>query len=446
MMSLRIGQPSPFFLSNVTQKNPLARAWKHMSQPSLRDELRLSNAALSIQGRLLEHNNAVSQWDNQVTQGDARPAVEPLKSVDQAISDIGKTLEEMKTISMLAENEDLTDEERIDLQIQVIELQSKLFKDTHRMSLEERFKATGKNPLEAGDALSFQIDESAELLIAMMEKMKTQVAKGEISAEGIDLSDFTLVRSMDVLDFETGEKTRSIRASALVFKGDPEASDTGLSAATLRELDLANSGATSLGVVVLDAKSAEKSTKRIQQGIDALQKLKDDMAQFSQGVPEEGYGDNGEELEMSIGKGVSMDGDTPVLFSQHSMEELQKMGNTTAAGAFSVYSAEDLLAPGPKEELPNPEPIKPVTDLDVRIHKPRHAMDAFIQKADDVFKDKIFKILGFSTGEFPMQKTEDNQFWKDRRDGNSDVFAPVEMTATDFWQMHRPDLFRNTDA
>ena len=62
MMSLRIGQSSPFFLSNVTQKNPLARAWKHMSQPSLRDELRLSNAALSIQGRLLEHNNAVSQW------------------------------------------------------------------------------------------------------------------------------------------------------------------------------------------------------------------------------------------------------------------------------------------------------------------------------------------------------------------------------------------------
>ncbi len=58
-----------------------------------------------------------------------------VKAMGVAFSKIDGTLRAMKKISVLAEDERYTEEERMDLQIRMIELQADLHRDVHTMGL-----------------------------------------------------------------------------------------------------------------------------------------------------------------------------------------------------------------------------------------------------------------------------------------------------------------------
>lgn len=376
-MNIRINHSSVHILPVNNVQNMAKKATNGLRQSNPNDDLRLSVLAGSMTQRLEEHGIAVSKWSNSVMQNDNRLAVKPLKFVDKAISNIGKTLEEMKTLSMMGQNKDLSDEDRIDLQIQMVKLQSQLFKDTHRMSLE----AAGKTYSHIEQSMSLQINEGEELLIAMMENVKKRIAEGEYTPreDGIDLSEFTFTKFTHFLDPETGETTRTGIASRLFFKGRIE--DLGLEASLLEDIDVASSGATFLGALVINTSFAEASTERIQKQIDGLSKFKEDFVKFYNNVPDEGYDDRGEELEFNQGDGIQ----------------------TTAAGVFSVFTKGELLNGGESEEQ-----FHSGIDCDYRISKPRNPMDAFLQRADHTFKDLIYKSLGFTIGKFDIGKISDH--------------------------------------
>ena len=112
--------PVTFFGHGAHLAKPLVEKGRlNVAAPVAGDTLRLSSMTSFMTDRLQEHNDAVVQWNTTVMGSDNRAVVKPLKLVDKAISNIGRTLEEMKTLSMMAEKEELTDEERIDLQIEM---------------------------------------------------------------------------------------------------------------------------------------------------------------------------------------------------------------------------------------------------------------------------------------------------------------------------------------
>ena len=389
-MNLRINAQSTQ-ASLFTQTPSAVGKWRIIAPTAAGDNLRLSSTANSMTVRLKEHRDSIMQWDTKVMGNDNRVAVKPLKLLDKAVSNIGKTLEDMKTLSMIAEREDLTDEERIDLQIQMINLQAQLFKDTYRMGLEIAGQYSGETPGKtSGNAekiLSHEINGAKDILIAMMEKMKERIASGDYTprTDGVDLSDFTMVKFFYFVDEETGEAKRVGTATRLSFKGG--AADMGLDAEILDDLDLSRSNANRLGVAVTNIACAKESTERIQKQIDDLVEFKKEFAEFYANVPEEGYYKDDGELVFTGGDG------------------------RTGYGAYSVYSKTEIL----NRDWSSPAVISPdeygsgvMGGADVRIKRPRDKIEAFIQKADAFFKDKIFDFLGISYGKFDPEQIKKN--------------------------------------
>lgn len=92
--------------------------------------------------RLQIRSDDASLWSDKMTSNDAEPA---LKLMDETISKLGETLEEMKKISTLAEDANLSDADRIRLQMRMRGLQESAKKDIWSMGL----KMAGKSDSEA---------------------------------------------------------------------------------------------------------------------------------------------------------------------------------------------------------------------------------------------------------------------------------------------------------
>lgn len=249
---------------------------------------------------------------------------------------------------------------------------------------------TGQSSGSVDQALSKNIDAGQAVLIATMEYMKWRIENGDYTprADGVDLSDFTLVEYLYPEDEETGEVIQVATATRLFFKGS--AADLGLDAPLLDKLDVSRSNGNYLGVAITNVACAKESTERIQKQIDDLSEFKKEFAEFYANVPEEGYPDDGRELKFELGRN----------------------GHDTGAGAYSVVPTSELerlrrsaigfTAPTPEEHG------IPGTSADMRIERPRNEMDAFIKKADSFFKDNIYSYLGLGSGGFDADKVMEN--------------------------------------
>ena len=412
------------------------------------DSLNLSQAGMSISLGKLNVPNVPAAAEISETNAALRdPTVRALK---KAFEEMTRGLSEMKQLTEMALDPELTDLERIDLQIEMTKLQSKLFKSAHRLGLD--LYPGGSSHTDVENTLNIICYEE-EKMLAFLEQAKTRIAGGEYerSGGGIDISSVsvyvepkptpslldivldlehkdevwpadkedlreTVVVTGDKvplepiftgveIDFETlGQVVMSevvqVEPVMLVAEEDtgpkPGGSLTKLTfkdyriSADRRDEDLHKiAGSTwnmETGILLTDLKSAIRSVERIEKQMGDLEKLKAEFAKLVQSMPPEGYAGKGIEEEVP-------EWSAPETSVNKSSLALVQEEYTTAYenGTSSIISSNK-----PMQREGEPERPSPGARHDYRMGNPRNPLEAFVQKVDAFFKDKVYKKLGYS--------------------------------------------------
>ena len=136
-----------------------------------RDTLDLS----AIGERLRIQGEAIASWGHGVTGAEDDPA---LILMDKSLSRVGSVLEQMKAITIQAEDPNLTDLDRISLQIDLRRLEKELNTARKRMSLE----LAGKSPEEIDSLLKADSYETLEEGLGspdLLQRMRWRAERGE---------------------------------------------------------------------------------------------------------------------------------------------------------------------------------------------------------------------------------------------------------------------------
>ena len=412
------------------------------------DSLNLSQAGLAISLGKLNVPDVPTAAPVEETNAALRdPTVRALK---KAFEDMTRGLSEMKQLAEMALDPELTDLERIDLQIEMTKLQSRLFKDAHRLGLDLYPGAEGYTNIE--NALNVVCYEEDKML-AFLEQAKERIANGEYERGrgGIDISSVSVYIEPEpapslldiVLDPEREDEVwpadkGSLRESEAtnrdgeplepIFTGvDINFETLGQVAVTQVEqvepvllVALENSGPRSggtltklsfkdrrispdrldealheiagqtwnmeTGILLTDLKSAILSVERIEKQMEELEEFKAEFANLVQNMPPEGYAGKGIEEEPL----EWLDPDTSV--NKSSLALVQEEYTT----AFNNGTSSIVSSNKPMQREGEPERPSPTTRHDYRMRNPRNPLEAFAQKVDAFFKDKLFKKLGYS--------------------------------------------------
>lgn len=245
------------------------------------DKLALS----SLGERLRFQGEAIARWDEKLT--DAADD-KHLQLMDKSISAVGSLLEQMKSLTILAEDESLTDSDRMRLQIQMTNLQKRLTAETKRMSLrlagkpeEEIMSLLGEKDFVGANASDSPAPEGS-----MLQRALARVENGEVwdIAEKWELS-LTLKEVVVITDdgrqtfqAENGEfelppdidskeaiisKIHEVTGGRHVPTDDPKTP-------TVSEILKQNRT-----IVLMDAESAKEGTERLDREIEELSKMRE---------------------------------------------------------------------------------------------------------------------------------------------------------------------------
>ena len=398
-----------------------------------------------------------SQWDEKVAAGSNDPYIQ---KIDNAISKIGKTLEEMKELSQLAEDETLSAEERIDMQIAMTRLQSKLFKETYRFGMELSGEHSSGQIERALNAITYSESELIDLLLYGKEKL----ANGSytLDGDGVDLSGLSKYTShagendsgyyhteydsakmeeflrnilsqnpsdfpdqakeafqgfdtpggksgigmvdvggMSLDEIVAGHMNGSLKGSPtsgtrraspssqsgylgtikrLAYNGRKITAGSRLDEAETAKSDPSASQTITTGILLLDRSSAQEGTKRIDGQLKDLAKMKNELKDLANETPTQSY-ETFAPLEMMAGPDT-LARNVPYADFQDKMFSEQIVKNPVVDGERNGVDLPTLLGDG--------------LSHDQRIKTVRNPIDAFMQRADSFFKDKVFKKLGFS--------------------------------------------------
>ena len=398
-----------------------------------------------------------TQWDEKVAAGSNNPHI---RKIDSAISKIGKTLEEMKELSKMAEGDSLSAEERIDMQIAMTRLQSKLFKETYRLGLEASGEHSSGQIERALNAITYSESELIDLLLYGKEKL----ANGSYTPDenGVDLSglskytshtgendpdyyhteydsakmeeflrnilsqnpsDFpdqvkeafqgfdapggkegigmVAVGDMSIDEIVAGHMNGSLKGSPtngtrraspssqsgylgaikrLAYNGRKISAGSRLDEAETAKSDPSASQTITTGILLLDRSSAKEGTQRIDKQLKDLAKMKGELKDLVDDTSAQNH-ETSAPLEMTAGPDT-LARSVPYVDFQDKMFSEQIIKNPVVDKERNGVDLPTLLGDG--------------LSHDQRIKTVRNPVDAFMQRADSFFKDKIFKKLGFS--------------------------------------------------
>jgi hypothetical protein len=122
-------------------------------------------------GKLVIDGTSVASWNERITNVNDDKA---LQLMDRSISNIGNIMERIKSLTELATDESLTDEDRIDIQINLVNLNKELNIEKKAMSL----RMAGQTESEIAENLS-GIEGSSKWVVEMLERARERILNGE---------------------------------------------------------------------------------------------------------------------------------------------------------------------------------------------------------------------------------------------------------------------------
>ena len=376
-------------------------------------------------GRLCIQGQAVTEWDEPLTKATDEKT---LKLIDESLSQVGSILEAMKKVAVMAEDETLSDVDRVDLQIEMTRLQERLSVETRRMSM----RIAGQTEEEIAKNLS-EINDTRNHQIEMLSRAKERILNGEQwdAREAVEynfeLLEVTVIgpQGREVLPasqdggFVLPEHYNP--ADVVILKnyqpnGDRMAVTDDDSVPSLREI---LEGQNSL--IVMDVESAKAARQKIEAQLDDLVKMREEFAEM---LPE-----RRQEVAVQRGEAASRtsmsDGELDAMLGQITRERIEKeqreLENARAAEEQAAAGRDENMAEGAakvgeyldedgnyrKRVLVGTDVGTVAYEVDPQTGKPDmtsprliEADDkagSFFMKLEKLFKDRIGRLLGFAS-------------------------------------------------
>ncbi len=360
---------------------------------SSKDSLNISK----VGGQLGLQGNFFIRWDKTITKPGDDPA---LRLIDGSISSVGKVLEQMRSLSELAQDERFTDLDRIDLQIEMERLQKRLTTETHRMSLVMAGKSEkeisgmleGPESQQDNDMLlrarerilngeKWDVAEKFEPIMVLKE-VHVITAEDRLVVQIKDGEPFELSPDLDPKDVAVLKIHDWVGGKFVVTedKSVPTVSQT---------LEMGGS------IALMDAKSAAKGTERIEKQIEDLLEMREEFALF--------YEKNGEELPQDGQDGSTL-GDAQVeeLVNSINRDKLERenqieesVNNQERGGAREATGEEMTDETTKKTTVETRLGLMEYRNTsDPRLVRPKNRLGAMFAKVESLFKDKIAKNVG----------------------------------------------------
>ena len=374
-------------------------------------------------GRLCVEGQAVTTWDEPLTKATDEKT---LKLIDESISQVGSILESMKKIAEMAEDETLTDVDRVDLQIEMTRLQERLSVETRRMSM----RLAGQTEEEIAKNLS-QFNDTRNHQIEMLSRARERVLNGESwDAREVVEYNFELLE-VTVIGPEGREVLPASQDGSFVLPEHYDPADVVIlknyqpngdrmvvtddeSVPSLREvLEGQNS------LIVMDVESAKAARLKIEAQLDDLVKIREEFAEM---LPE-----RRQEVAVQRGEVASRmsEGEIGAMIGQITRERIEKeqreLENARAAEEQSAAGKDENMAEGAakvdeyldengnyrKRMLVGTDVGTVAYEVDPQTGKPDMTsarlieaddkVGAFFMKLEKLFKDRIGRLLGFAS-------------------------------------------------
>ena len=246
-----------------------------------RDTLDLS----AVGERLRFQGEVIASWGQGVTKSGDDPV---LVLMDKSLSRVGSILEQMKAITIQAESPNLTDLDRVNLQIDLRRLEKELGAARKRMSLE----LAGESPEKINVLLEPAVSESSEEGLTnpdLLQRMRYRAEHGErwnVAEVAQSVLKVKEVRIGDrVIPVENGWENFELPADVEPGSLVALIGDTGWMeyvAADDRELPTARQRLEAMThLIVMDAKSAAESTRRLDDELESLGVMREELAAFA---------------------------------------------------------------------------------------------------------------------------------------------------------------------
>ena len=353
---------------------------KNRSNPFLissSDKVSLSKIGtqLGLQGHVF------IRWDKTVTKPGDDMA---LRLIDNSISSVGKVLEQMRSLSVLAQDESLTDLDRMDLQIDMERLQKKLTKETYRMSL----VLSGRSEKEISDMFEEQVFQpDGDMLGRARERIingeKWDVAEKFEPVMVLKEVHVTTPENQFVVQIEDGksfELPPDLNPKDTIVSKIHEWIGGGFSVTEDKSVPTVSEKLEmNRSILLMDARSAAKGTERIEKQIDDLLKMRAEFAAF--------YEKNRDELRQETQN-------EHVLNDAAVGELLNSIKRNTAAVTGERGDGSN--------ELPRKKTIQTRIGLmefsdpsDPRLVRPKNKIGSMFARVEAFLKDTIAKNLGF---------------------------------------------------
>lgn len=297
-----------------------------------------------------------------------------IRLMNRSIKEVGNLLEEMQTLAEQALDESLSEENRIDLQIQMTRLQAQLFKKTYAMSLELASKSSGNFNMNQLNS----IDYDEKLTLKMLERKRKRLYGEETANNGkLLIEERTMMRveaspqTKDFIEVTVDKETGRLVPGKFISKEDLGGGTFLTGEAYAGELIAAGKVMTDeermakISLSLMDAKSAKDSAGKIGRNLADLAKMQADFrAELAK-------------VDMSA------------TVASAALLETQSATNSASTALGLMVAAHSNYG---EDVLHGSDPIS----ADVRLTDANDTVGSIFQRLDMFFKDKINKRLGIS--------------------------------------------------
>jgi hypothetical protein len=324
--------------------------------------LNISEAGMSLAGKLRISGEKISS-----------PGTEA-NLMTQITSEVENILKKMKILASTAEDETISDERRIDMQIQMTKLQTQLYKKIYGMSLELASKGGNGN---FSVNLVNAVDYDENMTIKLLERERIRL----VNDEGLESDEGVLLEQRVPLRIENGPESYGLKE--MYFDGklgkavvsDEWSTEPVQDGTTLitgqRARDLIGNGKVisdedrlaKNNLSLMNPESAKKSANKLQRQLADIENMSNWLAK---------------ELESMSGVGLA---------DYKAVAAPEAQSNAVMVGMGLMRSRQTNFGE-------NPLRGKDLDSADVRLTSANGSYGAIYQKLDNFLKDRIHKTVG----------------------------------------------------
>jgi hypothetical protein len=362
---MRINTNQPMFPNTANSLNSTPK--QSFANPFLSNNYKDSYNFSPIAGKLRIEGKSASLWDGKITKSSDDKT---LQIMENQINVVGRILEQQKNLTELAKDESLNDLDRIDLQIEMEELQKQLTVETRRMSM----MMAGMSQSEIQNELAYFMSSSSS--DGLLQRARERMINGkewdvaETFQIGMELKEVRIITDSSslVISTDNGEYdlppdidlSKSVVGKLQNWVGGDIVATNNESLPTVREkLQLLNA------ISLMDSSSAAKGSEQIDKQIENLAQMKQEFLAFY-----EEYGGN-PIAEQNIESGN--------MTEQYQTEQMRSVAHATLGKmVFSSIKSNGSV------DLSDP-----------RLQEASTPIGSMFSKIEKLFKDKIERSLGY---------------------------------------------------